>query len=166
MVCPVSINLEVDGQRTSRLLIFRPGLIFGRRGGSNRNLVAMSETIHDPGLFHIIRRHLELHSIANCQANKSLPHFSRNMSEHEALVSQSHSKHCAGQDAHDRALDLDCFFGIHSFSEYTPALVSPRAGGEFQNLLAGRTAEGSVCAIRTRPIFTGPRFVDRQGAPV
>ena len=125
----------------------------------------MSETIHDPGFFHIIRRHLEFHSIANCQANKSLPHLSRNMSEHEALVSQSHSKHCAGQDAHDRALDLDCFFGIHSVSEYTPALVSPRAGGEFQNLLAG-TAKGPVRAVRTGPIFARTRFVDREGAAI
>src|SRR3979490_443127 len=104
---PVSTNFDVDGQRTRRLLIFIPGLVFGRRGGANKNLVAISETIHDPGFFRTVRRHLELPSIANRKANNPLPHLSRDVSKHEPLVSQGYPKHCAGQNAHDRTLDLN-----------------------------------------------------------
>jgi len=41
IVRPVSVNFEVEGQRTSRLLMLGPAFGFGRRGGSNKNLVGM-----------------------------------------------------------------------------------------------------------------------------
>jgi hypothetical protein len=34
----------VEGQRTSKLLMFRGGLAFGRRGGSNKNRVAIGQS--------------------------------------------------------------------------------------------------------------------------
>lgn len=41
-VWPVSVSLDVDGHRTSKLFQFAPGLFFGRRGGSKRNRVAIN----------------------------------------------------------------------------------------------------------------------------
>ena len=65
IVLPVSVSFEVDGQRTSKLLILRPGFVFGRRGGSNKNRVAMSESVNDPRLGGIVGRHFHLYSIAD-----------------------------------------------------------------------------------------------------
>ena len=45
IVLPVSVSFEVEGQRTSRLLMLRPVFAFARRGGSKKNLVAISESI-------------------------------------------------------------------------------------------------------------------------
>jgi hypothetical protein len=33
IVCPVSVSLDVEGQRTSKLLTLGPTFAFGRRGG-------------------------------------------------------------------------------------------------------------------------------------
>jgi hypothetical protein len=41
IVLPVSVSFEVEGQRTSKLLMLGPTFGFGRRGGSNKNLVAI-----------------------------------------------------------------------------------------------------------------------------
>jgi hypothetical protein len=40
IVLPVSVSFDVEGQRTSKLLMLGPTFGLGRRGGSNRNLVA------------------------------------------------------------------------------------------------------------------------------
>lgn len=56
MVFPVSVSFDVEGQRTSKLLIFKPDFVFGRRrGGSKKNRVAMSETVNDAGLGSVVR---------------------------------------------------------------------------------------------------------------
>ena len=55
IVRPVSVSFDVEGQRTSKLLIFGPAFIFGRRGGSKKNLVGMSESIHDARLSGVVR---------------------------------------------------------------------------------------------------------------
>jgi hypothetical protein len=39
IVRPVSVSFDVERQRTSKLLMVGPVFTFGRRGGSNRNLV-------------------------------------------------------------------------------------------------------------------------------
>ena len=42
MVLPVSVSFDVEGQRTSKLLRLGPTFGLGRRGGSNKNLVAIN----------------------------------------------------------------------------------------------------------------------------
>ena len=66
IVLPVSVSLEVEGQRTSTLLMLRRVFAFARRGGSKKNLVAISE---------------------------SIKHFAGDMREHEMIVRQSDPKH-------------------------------------------------------------------------
>jgi hypothetical protein len=46
IVLPVSMSFDVEGQRTSKLLMLRRAFAFDRRGGSKKNLVAMSESIN------------------------------------------------------------------------------------------------------------------------
>jgi hypothetical protein len=41
IVFPVSVSFDVEGQRTSKLLMLGPTFGFGRLGGSNKNLVAI-----------------------------------------------------------------------------------------------------------------------------
>jgi len=41
IVFPVSVSFDVEGQRTNKLLMLEPTFGFGRRGGSNKNLVAI-----------------------------------------------------------------------------------------------------------------------------
>jgi hypothetical protein len=42
IVLPVSVSFDVEGQRTSKLLKLGPTFGLGRRGGSNKNLVAIN----------------------------------------------------------------------------------------------------------------------------
>ena len=63
-VCPVSVSFDVEGQRTSKLLMFGPGLVLGRRGGSKKNLTG-SEAIDDARFRGVVRRHLEFDAVAN-----------------------------------------------------------------------------------------------------
>src|SRR5256885_12409762 len=66
-VRPVSVNFDVEGQRTSKLLRPVPTFGFGRRGGSKRNRVAIIKlkSINDPRLGGIVGRHLHLYTISN-----------------------------------------------------------------------------------------------------
>jgi hypothetical protein len=43
----VSVSFDVEGQRTSKLLMLGRAFVFGRRGGSKKNLVAILESIKD-----------------------------------------------------------------------------------------------------------------------
>jgi hypothetical protein len=86
IVRPVSVSLDVEGQRTSKLLMLRPAFAFGRRGGSKKNLVAMSESINDASFAGVVWRHLHSYSITDCQANESFAHLSGDVRENKMLV--------------------------------------------------------------------------------
>jgi hypothetical protein len=75
MVLPVSVSFDVEGQRTSKLLMLGRAFVFGRLGGSKKNLVAMSESINDARPGGVVRRHLHFHPVPNREANKALAHF-------------------------------------------------------------------------------------------
>jgi hypothetical protein len=103
----------VEGQRTSKLLILGPVFGLGRRGGSNKNLVAMSESINDSRLGGVVRGHFHFHAITNCKPNKTFAHLSGNVRENLAIVRQRDAKHGSGQHHHDGALQLNRFLRIH-----------------------------------------------------
>jgi hypothetical protein len=42
IVIPILVSFDVEGQRTSKLLRVGPAFGLGRRGGSNKNLVAIN----------------------------------------------------------------------------------------------------------------------------
>jgi len=65
IVLPVSVSFEVEGQRTSKLLMLRQGFAFARRGGSKKNLVAISESINNARSGGVVRRHLHFYPIPN-----------------------------------------------------------------------------------------------------
>ena len=97
IVLPVSVSFEVEGQRTSKLLILGPAFTFGRRGGSNRNLVGMSESINDSRLGGVVRRHLHSHAITDCKPNKTFAHLSGNVRENQMIVCKRDTKHSSRQ---------------------------------------------------------------------
>jgi hypothetical protein len=113
IVLPVSVSFDVEGQRTSKLLMLGPILVFGRRGGSKKNLVGMSESIHDSRLSGVVGRHLHSYSIANCKANKSLAHLPGDVRENQVIVRKRNAKHGSRKDRHNRALDRDRFLSIY-----------------------------------------------------
>jgi hypothetical protein len=113
IVRPVSVNFDVDGQRTSKLLMLGPVFGFGRRGGSKRNRFAMSESINDAGFGSVVWWHLHSHSITNCKPNKTLAHLSGDVRENKMLVRKRDAKHRPGKHHRDGALQFDCFFRIH-----------------------------------------------------
>ena len=91
-----------------------PGFVFGRRGGSKKNRVAMLESINDAGLGGVVRRHLHFHPVSNCKPNETLAHLPGNVRENEMIVRERDAKHGSGEHRHDRALQFDGFFRIHS----------------------------------------------------
>jgi hypothetical protein len=113
IVLPVSVNLDVEGQRTSKLLRLGPPFGFSRRGGSKKNRVAISKSINDARFGSVVWRHLHPYSITNCQANKSLAHLPRDVRKNKMIVWERNTKHSPRKDGHDRALDRDRFLRIH-----------------------------------------------------
>jgi hypothetical protein len=114
IVLPVSVSFDVEGQRTSRLLMLGPVFGFGRRGGSKKNRVAILESINDAGFGGVVRRHLHFHPVPNCKPNETFAHLSGNVRENEMIVRECDAKHGSGEDRHDSALQLDGFFRIHT----------------------------------------------------
>ena len=113
IVRPVSVSFDVDGQRTSKLLMLGPVFGFGRRGGSKRNRVAMSESINDATFARVVWRHLHSYSITNCQSNESLAHLSGDVRQNKMLVRKRDAKHRPGKHHRDGALQFDGFVRIH-----------------------------------------------------
>ena len=113
IVFPVSVSFAVEGQRTSKLLMFRPVFVFGLRGGSKKNLVAMSESINDASFGGVVGRHLHFHPVADRKANETLAHFAGNVRENEMVVRQRDAKHGPGEHRHNGALQFDGLFRIH-----------------------------------------------------
>ena len=73
----------------------------------------MSESINDPRLGGVVRRHMHFHSVANGKSNKTFAHFSGDVREHEIVIGKRNPKHCSGQHVHNRAFDLNRLFRIH-----------------------------------------------------
>jgi hypothetical protein len=109
----VSVSFDVEGQRTSKLLMLGPIFGFGRRGGSKKNRVAMSESINDASFARVVWRHLHSYSITNCQSNESLAHLSGDVRQNKMLVRKRDAKHRPGKHHRDGALQFDGFFRIH-----------------------------------------------------
>jgi hypothetical protein len=116
IVIPVSVSFDVEGQRTSKLLILGPAFAFGRRGGSNKNLVAMSESINDARLGGVVGRHLHFHSITNCKPNETLTHLPGNMRENKMIVRERDAEHGSGKHCSNDAFQLNGLFRIHNSS--------------------------------------------------
>jgi hypothetical protein len=114
IVLPVLVSLDVEGQRTSKLLMLGPGFALGRRGGSKRNRVAMSESINDASFGAVVGRHFHFHSVSDCKSNETLAHLPGNVRENLMIVRQRNAKHGSGEHRHDDALQFDGFFRIHA----------------------------------------------------
>jgi hypothetical protein len=103
----------VEGQRTSKLLMLGPGFVLGRRGGSKRNRVAMSESINDASFGGIVGRHLHFHPVSDCKPNETFTHLPGNVCENLMIVRKRDAKHGSGEHRHNGALQFNSFFRIH-----------------------------------------------------
>jgi hypothetical protein len=90
-----------------------PTFGFGRRGGSNKNLVAMSEPINNARLGGVVRRHFHFHSITNCKPNKTFAHLSGNVRENQMLIRKCDAEHRSWKHHHDGTLQYDRLLRIH-----------------------------------------------------
>ncbi len=90
-----------------------PAFAFGRRGGSKKNRLAISEPINDARLGCIVGRHLHFYSITNRQSDETLAHLPGDMRENEMVVGKRNSKHGSRKHRHDGALYLNGLFRIH-----------------------------------------------------
>jgi hypothetical protein len=87
------VSFDVEGQRTSKLLMLGRAFAFDRRGGSKKNLVAMSESINDARPGGVVWRHLHFHPVTDREADKALAHFAGYMRENEMIVRERDPKH-------------------------------------------------------------------------
>lgn len=90
-----------------------PVFTFGRLGGSNKNLVAISKSINDSRFGGVVRRHFHFHSITDCKPNETFAHLSGNVRQNHALIRKRDAKHCSWEHHRDGALQLNGFFRIH-----------------------------------------------------
>jgi len=111
IVCPVSVSFDVEGQRTIKLLMLGPAFTFGRRGGSKKNLVAISESINNASFGGVVGRHLHFYSITDRKTNKAFAHLAGNVRENEMIVRKRDAKHGSRKHRQDGALQFDSFFG-------------------------------------------------------
>jgi hypothetical protein len=81
-----------------------PAFGFGRRGGSNKNLVGILQSINNASFGGVVRRHVHFHPVANSKPNKAFAHLPGNVSQNEIVVSERDTKHRSGKHRHDDAL--------------------------------------------------------------
>jgi hypothetical protein len=86
---------------------------FERRGGSNRNLIATSESINDSRFGGVVRGHFHSHPITDCKSDETFAHLSGNVREHKMIVRERDTKHGPRQDHRDGTFQLDRFLRIH-----------------------------------------------------
>lgn len=88
-----------------------PAFTFGRRGGSKKNLVAISESINNASFGGVVGRHLHFYSITDRKTNKAFAHLAGNVRENEMIVCKRDAKHGSRKHRQDGALQFDSFFG-------------------------------------------------------
>jgi len=173
IVIPVSVSFDVEGQRTSKLLMLRRAFAFDRRGGSKKNLVAISESINDARLCGVVRRHLHFHPVTNREANKTLAHFPGDMRENEMIIREGDSKHGSRKHRLDDALYCDGFFRIQHIDFGRVGAAAPTGRSELvwccsaesptiiNSFLPAKTSERTLpAALRTWTLFAWTRFVN------
>jgi len=167
IVCPVSVSFEVEGQRTSKLLILRPAFAFGRRGRSKKNLCPISEPIHNARFGDVVWRHLHFYAITDCQTNKAFAHFPWDMRKDQMVVRKRDAKHGPGKHRHDGAFHFNGFFGIHNSDLFLSCcqqhgLGNPGRAAQSILPLASRTRKRTPSAATTRPgtFLARTRFVN------
>jgi len=140
-----------------------PGFVLGRRGGSKRNRVAISESINDASFGSVVGRHFHFHSVSDCKSNEALAHLPGNVRENQVIVRQRNAKHGSWQDAHDSAFQIDGFFRIHAELFGTQAASLQRT--DLPAIARERTLPAPV-AIRPWTLFARTRFINVEGAAV
>src|ERR1051325_12063140 len=68
----------------------------------------------NPTFAEVVRRKLNIHLIADADADEILAHFARNVGENFMFVRQGHAKHRSWQDLGDRANNLNWLFLFHA----------------------------------------------------
>src|SRR5213080_1418425 len=90
-----------------------PAFDFGRRGGSKKNRLAISQPINDARLGCIVGRHLHTYSITNRQSDEPLADLPGDMGENGMVIVKRDSKPGSRMHSHDGALNLNGLFSIH-----------------------------------------------------
>jgi len=125
-------------------------------GDNLARIGALAESIYDPRLVDIVRRHFQLHPVANGEADKTFPHFARDMGEDNVIVRQADPKHGAGEHGGNQSFQLQLFFEWHA-DLLAGAPVSGTPAAKLPWLAAGT---GELAG----PLFASPGFVHSQGA--
>ena len=164
IVLPVSVSFDVERQRTSKLLMVGPVFTFGRRGGSNRNLVGISESINNTSFRGVVRRHLHSYPITDCKSDETFAHLSGNVRENQMIVCKRDTKHGPRQDHRDGTFQLDRFLRIHDGYVLGGAIDLNRPVTYILRLLTlpamARKRALPAPAVRTRSLFARTRFIN------
>ena len=147
--------------------MLRRAFAFRRRGGSKKNLVAMSESIHDARPGGVVGRHLHFHPVANREANKTLAHLAGDMRENEMVVRKGDAKHGSRKHRCDGALYCNGFFRIYyvhlrgALSNSAAPKLWSRAAQSIR-FLPAKTGERTLpaSAVGTRTVCARTRFVN------
>src|SRR6266404_5322447 len=75
----------------------------------------------DARLVQIIRRHLHLHAVPDCQSYPPLAHFAANGGEHQVLVVQLDTEHRAWEDNRNDAFYFNMLFFCLNHSVFSGA---------------------------------------------
>jgi len=81
----------------------------------------------DARLAEIVRRHLDVHAVADADPDEMLPHLARDMGEDFVAVWQGHAKHCARQHLSYRTGQFNGFFFGHKNDARKLALFASNA---------------------------------------
>jgi len=73
----------------------------------------MSESINNTSFGGVVGRHLHFHPVADCKANESLAHPSRDVCENKMVIRECDAKHRSGKHRLDGTLNFNGLFRIH-----------------------------------------------------
>jgi hypothetical protein len=114
IVLPVGVSFAVEGHLTRMRLMIGLFCSFGTVVAKNFiTKIPLAKPINDARFVDIVGGHLQLHPVADGQANKAFAHLSGNVRENEMFVRKLNTKHCARENGNDFSFQLDRFPGIH-----------------------------------------------------
>jgi hypothetical protein len=76
--------------------------------------IVSAQSIGDPRLGDVVRRHFHSNPVAGCETDKMFTHLSGNMCQNLVLIVKHHPKHCSGQNGLDRSFQFYRLFGAHT----------------------------------------------------
>jgi hypothetical protein len=137
----------------------------------------LAQSIGDPRLGDVVRRHFHTDTVAGCETDKMFTHFAGYMCQNLMLVVKHDPKHGSGQNSLDCPFQFYWLFGAHKIKKNVlnlkigfgrnafNASADERSLGGLSGIITARTSVATA-ATAAAAFFARARFIDGEFAAV